>query len=207
MPPWFLAAALGQWRAGRGLECLEARAVSAPDSLLHPPATVGFHCLTASCLGFLFAGTSKRLEKTSCLCYIGRRGNVWSINWMAFYWMRAYHKTSELGERCACVMTQTTAAWGLVVLVLGALSHKPVNSVWLNPAWEEVWSVIPSVPSLSARLGGSCMSLPCSTAAWSDADSCSCPCSLSNERQTWPKHPLIRVVLRLLTQRRVLQIW
>lgn len=42
-PPWFLAAAPGLWRAGRGTECLQARAVSVPDSLLHPPLTAGFH--------------------------------------------------------------------------------------------------------------------------------------------------------------------
>lgn len=43
MPPCFLAAAPGLWRSGSSLECLQARAVSVPDSLLHSPITVGFH--------------------------------------------------------------------------------------------------------------------------------------------------------------------
>lgn len=67
MPPWFLAAASGLWRGGRGLECLQVKAVSVPDSLPHLPVSGVSLCLTASCLGFLFAGTSKLLEKSKLL--------------------------------------------------------------------------------------------------------------------------------------------
>lgn len=42
MPPWFLAAAPGLWRSGRGLECLQARTVSVPYSLLHLLLQWGF---------------------------------------------------------------------------------------------------------------------------------------------------------------------